>query len=407
MPGAFAFTTPTTAPTVGTASQGVTFTPTDTLNYKTATTSASVTVSTATATVTLGNLTAIYDGTPKSASATTNPEGLTVDLTYDGLATPPKNAGSYAVVATIVDQSRTGSSTGTLVIAKATPSITTPPSATAIAYGQTLSASTLSGGVASVPGAFAFTTPTTAPTVGTASQGVTFTPTDTLNYKTATTSASVTVSTATPLITTPPTATDIIYGQSLASSTLSGGVTSVPGAFTFTTPTLVPSVGTASQGVTFTPADTANYLNAATTATVNVMVTPPIPMSVAPKPIESWRTLSFSSEHVAAGQAADDMDPDQDGLVNLAEYALGTDPLVFTPPLTAAKNSEGLVLTFTRPRGLSDVLYAADSSDDLIHWNPCVLEMVADGPVQTMRAIDPLTSGNPARRFISLRFTKP
>jgi hypothetical protein len=53
------------------------------------------------------------------------------------------------------------------------------------------------------------------------------------------------------------------------------------------------------------------------------------------------------------------------------------------------------------------VLYAADSSDDLIHWNPCVLEMVADGPVQTMRAIDPLTSGNPARRFISLRFTKP
>jgi hypothetical protein len=335
VPGAFAFTTPTTAPAIGTASQGVTFTPTDTLNYQTVTTSASVTVS------------------------------------------------------------------------KATPSITTPPSATAIAYGQTLSASTLRGGVASVPGVFAFTTPTTAPTVGMASQGVTFTPTDTLNYKTATTSASVTVSKTTPLITTPPTATDIIYGQSLASSTLSGGVTSVPGAFTFTTPTLVPSVGTASQGVTFTPADTANYLNAATTATVNVMVTPPIPMSVAPKPIESWRTLSFSSEHVAAGQAADDMDPDQDGLVNLAEYALGTDPLVFTPPLTAVKNSEGLVLTFTRPRGLSDVLYAADSSDDLIHWNPCVLEMVADGPVQTMRAIDPLTSGNPARRFISLRFTKP
>ena len=66
-----------------------------------------------------------------------------------------------------------------------------------------------------------------------------------------------------------------------------------------------------------------------------------------------------------------------------------------------------LVLTFERPSGQPDVLYAAESSDDLIHWNSCLVEMVVDGPVQTMRAIDPLTSGNPARRFISLRFTQP
>ena len=47
-----------------------------------------------------------------------------------------------------------------------TPTITTAPTATAITVGQTLAASILSGGVASVPGTFAFTTPSTAPAVG-------------------------------------------------------------------------------------------------------------------------------------------------------------------------------------------------------------------------------------------------
>ena len=74
-----------------------------------------------------------------------------------------------------------------------TPTITTAPTATAITVGQTLASSILSGGVASVPGTFAFTTPSTAPAVGTASQPVTFTPNDTVSYTTATTTASVTV----------------------------------------------------------------------------------------------------------------------------------------------------------------------------------------------------------------------
>jgi len=76
-----------------------------------------VTVTNNTATVTLGNLAATYDGTPKSASATTNPPGLTVNLSYVGLETAPMNAGSYTVVATIVDANHTGSASGTLVIA--------------------------------------------------------------------------------------------------------------------------------------------------------------------------------------------------------------------------------------------------------------------------------------------------
>jgi hypothetical protein len=46
---------------------------------------------------------------------------LTVNLTYNGSATVPTNAGSYTVVGTINDSNYFGSATNTLVIAKASP----------------------------------------------------------------------------------------------------------------------------------------------------------------------------------------------------------------------------------------------------------------------------------------------
>jgi formylglycine-generating enzyme required for sulfatase activity len=94
-------------------------------NYEAASTvSRTFTVTKATATVTLGNLSQTYDGTPKSATATTDPAGKTVILTYEGGATAPTNAGSYVVVGTINDPMYQGSATGTLQIAKATQTIT-------------------------------------------------------------------------------------------------------------------------------------------------------------------------------------------------------------------------------------------------------------------------------------------
>jgi alpha-tubulin suppressor-like RCC1 family protein len=83
----------------------------------------------------------------------------------------------------------------TIEVMKGTPVIAVAPTASAITEGQALSASTLSGGTASVPGTFAWTTPSTVPSAS-ASYGVTFTPTDTANYNTATTNVTVTVNTA-------------------------------------------------------------------------------------------------------------------------------------------------------------------------------------------------------------------
>lgn len=72
----------------------------------------------ATATIALSNTTAVYDGNAKPVTASTSPDGLTVALTYAGSPTAPSNAGTYAVVATIVDNNYQGTQNGTLTIAK-------------------------------------------------------------------------------------------------------------------------------------------------------------------------------------------------------------------------------------------------------------------------------------------------
>ncbi|MBV8856154.1 MAG: Ig-like domain repeat protein [Acidobacteria bacterium] len=87
-------------------------------------------VSKAAAGVTLGGLAQTFDGAAKSATATTAPPGLNVSFSYsqNGQAVPsPTNAGSYDVTATVNDSNYQGSATGTLVIGKASQTITFAP----------------------------------------------------------------------------------------------------------------------------------------------------------------------------------------------------------------------------------------------------------------------------------------
>ena len=77
----------------------------------------------ATATVSLGSLSPTYDGTAKSATSTTTPTGLTVNYTYNGSSTAPTAAGSYTVVGTISDSNYQGTASGTLVIGKASQTV--------------------------------------------------------------------------------------------------------------------------------------------------------------------------------------------------------------------------------------------------------------------------------------------
>jgi hypothetical protein len=87
-------------------------------NY-TGTATDTLTITQAPANVTLFNLAQTYNGSAEPVTTTTNPPGLTVNLTYNGGSIPPTNAGNYSVFATVNDPNYVGSATGTLVVAKA------------------------------------------------------------------------------------------------------------------------------------------------------------------------------------------------------------------------------------------------------------------------------------------------
>jgi hypothetical protein len=112
-----------------------------------------LTIDEATASVTLGSLAQTYTGSPRAASATTSPVGLTVGLTYTGgngisygpSSIPPTGAGSYTVVGTVSNANYTGTGTGTLVVAKG------PATVTLGSLAQTYTGSPLPATVASSP----------------------------------------------------------------------------------------------------------------------------------------------------------------------------------------------------------------------------------------------------------------
>jgi len=131
-------------------------------------------------------------------------QGL-ITLSYAGTggttyssSTPPTNAGNYTLTATVsadATYSQASSAATAFTIAKATPTVSVAPTASAVTVGAQLSTSNLSGGTATVVGTFAWTTPSTVVN-STASYPVTFTPNDGVNYNTASSSASVTANPA-------------------------------------------------------------------------------------------------------------------------------------------------------------------------------------------------------------------
>ncbi len=180
----------------------------------------------------------------------------------------------------------------------ATLSVVTPVKTTAkvspvsITYGTALSNGQLSGTATavqngktvSVPGTFTYAyTAGSVPLGGTYSLSVTFTPTDTAAFLSATTTVKVTVAKAAPQLTIPP--ITISYGAALstallqsatASATVNGQMVSVPGTFTFSAPPRTPlTVGTHMESVKFVPAESVDYQAVTTTVSITVVQATP------------------------------------------------------------------------------------------------------------------------------------
>jgi len=156
------------------------------------------------------------------------------------------------------------------------------------------------------------------------------------------------------------------------------------------------------------PVNVGSYAIAATITDPNYQGSASGTLTIEPaNTFASWKNAHFTAAEQTAGLASQDANPDSDDLNNLAEYALGTDPREFTPPLVPALDAMGLSLTFTRPAGLPDVIYAAESSSGLDDWTAIPLEIINVGDPETVRARDPLTSGDRSKRFLRLRFQSP
>ena len=257
----------------------VSFVPTDTANYNSATRSVIINVLKATPTVTWSNPADIVYGTALGATQLNASTPIDGTFAYSPSAGTQLNAGTHTLSATFTpaDAANYNSSAKNVSIRvlKATPAISWNTPAP-IEYGTLLSGTQLNA-TSATAGSFSYT-----PAAGTklnagAAQtlSVSFTPADSANYNAASASVTINVSRATPTLTWVSPA-DITYGTALSGTQLNA-TASTDGAFTYT-----PAAGTtlnAGSGqtlsVSFTPANAQNYNGASATVTINVLKATP------------------------------------------------------------------------------------------------------------------------------------
>lgn len=123
-----------------------------------------------------------------------------------------------------------------------------------------------------------------------------------------------------------------------------------------------------------------------------------------PDSLATWRAGHFSSAEISSGIAASHADPDQDGLVNLAEYALGLDPHQAQPmpQAFAVPPQQGLILN--RPGQLPNVVWYPQVSSNLTDWAPAVLTVLSPGPPESIQIQPPQTFSPSGRTFLRIGF---
>jgi hypothetical protein len=212
-------------------------------------------------------------------------------------------AGSYTLTATFTPTDtttyKTVSATTTLTVGQFTPTISWSPAATAITYGATLSgilnASALNGSTA-VPGTFTYTATlsggtaasvTSARVLGAGSYTLTatFTPTDTTTYKTASTTATLTVDQASQTISFTLLTSPVSYGVSPIALVAPGGSSGNAVTFSVTGPATLSGntltiTGTGTVKVTASQAGGTNYTAAAPVTQTIVVAQAPASVSL-------------------------------------------------------------------------------------------------------------------------------
>lgn len=128
-------------------------------------------------------------------------------------------------------------------------------------------------------------------------------------------------------------------------------------------------------------------------------------------PSESWRLTNFGSA-TNIGNAADNADPDGDGLPNLLEFALNSLPNSTTsrnspsPATTAISGQDYLTLNVPWNTTATDVTFTVEVSDDLLTWHsgPAYTTVVSAGANLIVRDNTPISGAT--NRFVRLSVTR-
>lgn len=121
-------------------------------------------------------------------------------------------------------------------------------------------------------------------------------------------------------------------------------------------------------------------------------------------PLEQWRQTAFGSP-ANSGTGADAADPDGDGLPNLLEYALGTQPSQPTagPAIATSLVGDHLVMAFNR---IADpaLTYTVEAATSLVppNWSPIWSSTGANNTSGQVEVADPVTTTGAPVRFLRL-----
>ena len=151
------------------------------------------------------------------------------------------------------------------------------------------------------------------------------------------------------------------------------------------------------------PVEVGTYPVAATVADPNYEGSASGQLSIAGITYALWQNTAFTGPEIDAGLAGESDDPDHDGLENILEYALGSDPRSYSPAPGMTVDETHLELAFERPKGLSDLSYHVESGSALGGWTPVALEVIGEtATTESIRARAERPAA-PASLFIRLR----
>lgn len=114
---------------------------------------------------------------------------------------------------------------------------------------------------------------------------------------------------------------------------------------------------------------------------------------------------SYFGEAAVLGGSENLRDEDHDSVVNLLEYALGSDPTTPDQPPQPVYDGESLSMTFLRPRELPDAVYEVQVSPDLRNWSPVPLEVVTEGDPERVKAVFTIPDKAAGQYFMRLKVT--